>query len=56
MHVGGAPTSLTMSRGRLWAGVAADTGGHRGGTLVIVTPVMLTSSNPVTLTSVNPAF
>ena len=56
VDVGGAPTSLTMSRGRLWVGVAADSGGHRGGTLVIVTPETLTSSNPMTLTSVDPAF
>jgi YVTN family beta-propeller protein len=56
VHVGGAPTSLTMGRGRLWAAVAADSGSHRGGTLVIVTPATLTSSHPVTLTSVDPAF
>ncbi len=54
--VGGAPTSLTMSGGRLWAGVAATSGSHRGGTLVIVTPETLTSSNPNTLASVDPAF
>ena len=55
MSVSGSPTSLTMSGGRLWAGVAADGGSHRGGTLVIVTPGTLTSSNP-DLTSVDPAF
>jgi Transposase, Mutator family len=56
VHVGGAPTALTMGRGRLWAGVAANSGSHRGGTLVIVTPAALTSANPVTLSSVDPAF
>ena len=35
--VGGAPTSLTVSGGTLWVGVAANPGSHRGGTLVIVT-------------------
>ena len=54
--VGGAPTSLTMGSGRLWVGVAAASGSHRGGTLVIVTPETLTSSNPNTLASVDPAF
>ena len=42
--VGGAPTSLTFNGGRLWAGVPAVSGTHRGGTLVIVTPGPLTSS------------
>ena len=52
--VGGSPTSLAMGGGRLWAGIAANGGSHRGGTLVIVAPGTLTGSNP--LTSVNPAF
>jgi peptide/nickel transport system substrate-binding protein len=53
--VGGAPASLTMTGGRLWVGVAASPGSHRGGTLVIVTPTLLTSShNPVA--SIDPAF
>jgi YVTN family beta-propeller protein len=56
VHVGGAPTSLSMGEGRLWVGVAANSGSHRGGTLVIVTPAILTSASPVTLTSVDPAF
>jgi YVTN family beta-propeller protein len=56
MPVGGAPTSLAVSGSRLWAGVAADSGSHRGRTLVIVTPSELTSSNPMTLDSVDPAF
>jgi len=54
--VGGGPTSLTISGRRLWVGVAANSGSHRGGTLVIVTPGDLTSSNPMTLASVDPAF
>ena len=52
--VGGNPTSLTMAGGRLWAGVTANSGNHRGGTLVIVAPGTLTGPNP--LTSVDPAF
>ncbi|MFZ0231170.1 MAG: ABC transporter substrate-binding protein, partial [Mycobacterium sp.] len=56
VEVGGAPTSLAMGRGLLWVGVASDSGRHRGGTLVIVTPHDLTSSNPMTLSSVDPAF
>ena len=35
-----------MGSGRLWVGVAADSGSHRGGTLVIVTPESLTSTDP----------
>ena len=55
VDVGGTPTSLTVSGGRLWVGVAATSGSHRGRTLVIVTPTLLTSSdNPVT--SIDPAF
>ena len=53
---GGAPTSLTISGSRLLVGVAANSGSHRGGTLVIVTPETLTSSNPMTLASVDPFF
>jgi YVTN family beta-propeller protein len=53
--VGGAPTSLTFSGGRLWAGVPAVSGSHRGGTLVIVIPGPLTSSQASILTS-DPAF
>jgi YVTN family beta-propeller protein len=56
VDVGGSPTSLTMSGGLLWAGVASDSASHRGGTLVIVTPHTLTSSTPMTLGSVDPAF
>ena len=37
-------------------GVSASGASHRGGTFVIVTPESLTSSNPATLSSVNPAF
>ena len=54
--VGGAPTSLAMSSGRLWAGVGAAGGTHRGGTLVIVTPSTFASSGPLTLASADPAF
>ncbi len=55
VDVGGTPTSLTISGGRLWVAVAAATGSHRGGTLVIVTPtaIPLTSTN---LGSIDPAF
>ena len=53
--VGGAPTSLTVNGGRLWAGVPAVSGSHRGGTLVIVTPGPLTSTQISNLTS-DPAF
>jgi YVTN family beta-propeller protein len=56
VNVGGSPTSLTMGGGRLWVGVAAASGSHRGGTFVIATPAALTSSNPMTLDSVDPAF
>ena len=54
--VGGAPTSLAMDGGRLWVAVAADGASHRGGTFVIVTPQSLTSTLPMTLASVDPAF
>ena len=53
--VGGAPTSLTFNHGRLWAGVPSVSGSHRRGTLVIVTPGPLTSSQISNLTS-DPAF
>jgi YVTN family beta-propeller protein len=53
--VPGDPTSLTVSGARVWIGVAADSGSHRGGTLVIVTPGQLTSSSPTALVSVDPA-
>jgi YVTN family beta-propeller protein len=53
--VGGAPTSLTFNGGRLWAGVPAVSGTHRGGTLMIVTPGPLTSTQTSGQTS-DPAF
>jgi YVTN family beta-propeller protein len=53
--VTGAPTSLTVTGRRLWAGVTAAAGGHRGGTLTIVSPGALTSSS-VTNASVDPAL
>ena len=56
VDVGGDPTSLALRQGRLWVGVSADGASHRGGTFVIVTPESLTSSNPATLSSVDPAF
>jgi YVTN family beta-propeller protein len=56
VDVGGDPTSLALRRGRLWVGVSASGASHRGGTFVIVTPESLTSSNPATLSSVDPAF
>ncbi len=54
--ISGAPTSLTVSGGHVWVGVAADGGSHRDGTLVLVTPGPVTSSNPMSLASVDPAF
>jgi YVTN family beta-propeller protein len=56
VDVGGDPTSLALRRGQLWVGVSADGASHRGGTFVIVTPESLTSANPATLSSVDPAF
>jgi YVTN family beta-propeller protein len=56
IRVGGSPTSLTISGRRLWVGVAANSGSHRGGTLVIVTPELLTSFNSMALASVDPEF
>jgi len=53
--VGGAPTSLTFNGGRLWVGVSAAGAGHRGGTLVIVTPGPLTSSQ-TSYAGSDPAF
>ncbi len=53
--VGGAPTSLTFNGHRLWSGVPAVSGSHRGGRLVIVTPGPLTSAQISNLTS-DPAF
>jgi YVTN family beta-propeller protein len=54
--VGGAPTSLAMSGGRLWVGAAANSRSHRGGTLVIVTPAAFSTSGPMWIDSVDPAF
>jgi len=54
--VGGAPTSLAMGGGRLWVALAANGASHRGGTFVIATPQSLTSTLPMTLASVDPAF
>jgi YVTN family beta-propeller protein len=51
--VGGTPTSLTVSGNRLWVAVAAETGSHPGGTLVIEA---LASSGPMTPASIDPAF
>ncbi len=56
VDVGGDPTSLALRLGRLWVGVSANGASHRGGTFVIVTPESLTSANPATLSSVDPAF
>ena len=56
VDVGGAPTSLTMGRGRLWVGAAANSGSHRGGTLVIVTPAAFSTSGAMWIDSVDPAF
>ena len=53
---GGDPTSLAVSGRRVWVGVAAGSGSHRGGTLVILSPGQLFSSNPTALVSVDPAF
>ena len=53
VEVGGTPTSLAVSTVRLWVGVAADSGRHRGGTLVIDT---LASNGPMTGVSIDPAF
>jgi peptide/nickel transport system substrate-binding protein len=51
----GAPTSLTVTGDRVWAGVAAGTGSHRGGTLTIVAPGALTSSS-ISNETPDPAF
>jgi YVTN family beta-propeller protein len=56
VDVGGDPTSLALRRDQLWVGVSADGASHRGGTFAIVTPESLTSANPATLSSVDPAF
>jgi YVTN family beta-propeller protein len=53
--VGGAPASLGINGNRLWVGVAPQSAGHRGGTLMIVTPGALTSSKISTITP-DPAF
>ena len=53
--VGGEPTSLRLIGHRLWVGVSADSGVHRGGTLVIVTPGPLTSAKD-SIQSADPAF
>ena len=45
-----------MDRGRLWVGVSANGASHRGGTFVIVTQQVLTSSNRRTRDAVDPAF
>jgi YVTN family beta-propeller protein len=56
VRIAGAPTSLTVSGSRIWVGVAANSGSHRGGTLVIVTAATITSSSSTTNASVDPAF
>ena len=56
LTVGGSPTSLITGRGRLWVAVAAEGGGHRGGTLTIATTDTLDTSAPATSTSIDPAF
>jgi ABC-type transport system substrate-binding protein len=53
VEVDGAPTSLAVRTGRLWVGVAAESGSHRGGTLVIDS---LGSNGPMTPASIDPAF
>jgi len=54
--VGGAPTALVTGPGRLWVAVTAEGGGHRGGTLTIVTRGTLDSSAPGSSASIDPAF
>ena len=54
--VGGTPTSLTFNGGRLWVGVAAASGSHRGGTLVIVTPGPLHLEQQISGLTIDPAF
>jgi YVTN family beta-propeller protein len=54
--VGGGPTSLVTGRGRLWVAVAAEAGGHSGGTLTIATTDTLDTSAPATTASIDPAF
>jgi YVTN family beta-propeller protein len=54
--VGGAPTALLTGPGRLWVAVTVEGGGHRGGTLTIVTPGTLDSSAPGSSASIDPAF
>jgi hypothetical protein len=41
------PTSLASSEGKLWVGVDASAGAHRGGTLVMVTTQRFASVDPV---------
>lgn len=53
VEVDGAPTSLAVLTTRLWVGVAADSGSHRGGTLVIDS---LTSNGVMNVVSIDPAF
>jgi peptide/nickel transport system substrate-binding protein len=55
LRVAGAPAALTPAGHRLWVGVAADSGDHRGGTLVIAAPGPLTSSKP-SIQTPDPAF
>jgi YVTN family beta-propeller protein len=55
VDVGGTPTSLTVSGRRLWVGVAANSGSHRGGTLVIVTATSVPLAATL-LASIDPAF
>jgi YVTN family beta-propeller protein len=45
VSVAGTPTSLAASGRVVWVAVAATGGSHRGGTLVIVTPQSVSSSN-----------
>ena len=54
-EVNGSPTAVIASAGRLWVGVAASSGTHRGGTLVI-DGLALASSGPMAPMSIDPAF
>lgn len=56
VHVGGGLTSLAVGGGRIWVGVSADGADHRGGTLVIVTPLGFGSGQRANPAFVDPAF
>ena len=52
--MGGRPTSLVAAGGRVWVGVAASPGGHRGGTFVIASIRRFQTVDPAIFASVEP--